>query len=162
MALLLARIATVLLGLLAGAMLLIGVAVVPYWRSLEPLEFSQWFAANSAFIGRLMVPLGTLATSSIIVAAVVARAKRAAGWPWLVVAAGFAAFIAAIYPLYYAEANAALGAQSLPSDAVVAELGRWQFWHWCRGAAGLLAFVCALAGASSPTQGSAASREGGA
>src|SRR5882724_8207910 len=47
-----------LLGLLAGAMLLIAFAVAPFWQSLPPAEFRAWFAANAFRIGRLMIPLG--------------------------------------------------------------------------------------------------------
>ena len=60
--------AAFLLGLLTGAMLLIGVSLVPYWSSLEPLEFSRWFSAHSGLIGRLMVPLGALATVTVVLA----------------------------------------------------------------------------------------------
>ena len=37
----------ILLGLFAGAMLLIGYAFVGYWQSLDPREFLNWFAAHS-------------------------------------------------------------------------------------------------------------------
>src|SRR5437870_1934362 len=43
-----------LLGLLAGSMLLIALAVAPFWQSLPPAEFRAWFAAHAFRIGRLM------------------------------------------------------------------------------------------------------------
>src|SRR5262245_47092232 len=46
------------LGLLAGGMLVIGVAFVSFWKSLSPSDFQAWFASYSHLIGRLMVPLG--------------------------------------------------------------------------------------------------------
>ena len=46
------------LGLLAGGMLVIGVSFVSFWRSLSPAEFQAWFASHSHLIGRLMIPLG--------------------------------------------------------------------------------------------------------
>jgi hypothetical protein len=140
----LTQLATFLLGLLTGAMLLIGVALVPYWGSLEPLEFSQWFAAHSSLVGRLMVPLGSLATVSVVVAASLARARRLPSWRWLAVAAVSALLIASIYPLYYTSANAALGSGTLAPAEVTAELARWRFWHWLRTAAGAVAFVAAI------------------
>jgi hypothetical protein len=141
---LLTQLAALLLGLLSGAMLLIGVALVPYWSALEPLEFSRWFAAYSPLIGRLMVPLGSLATVSVVLAAALARSRRLPSWPWLAVAAVSALFIAAIYPLYYTSANAALGSGTLAPDAVTAELARWRSWHWARTFAAGVPFVAVI------------------
>ena len=46
------------LGLLAGGMLVIGVALVRFWQSLAPSDFQAWFAAHAHLVGRLMIPLG--------------------------------------------------------------------------------------------------------
>src|SRR5207249_11722766 len=62
-----------LLGLLAGAMLLIALAVTPFWQSLPPAEFRVWFAANAFRIGRLMIPLGAAAAIAALAAALAAR-----------------------------------------------------------------------------------------
>src|SRR5207245_10309694 len=62
-----------LLGLLAGAMLLISLAVAPFWQSLPPAEFRAWFAANAFRIGRLMIPLGAAAALAAVAAALAAR-----------------------------------------------------------------------------------------
>src|SRR5438034_6718542 len=62
-----------LLGLLAGAMLLIALAVAPFWQSLPPAEFRAWFAANAFRIGRLMIPLGAGAAVAALAATFAAR-----------------------------------------------------------------------------------------
>src|SRR3989442_11370139 len=64
--------AAFLLGLLAGAMLLIALAVAPFWQSQPPAEFRAWFAANAFRIGRLMIPLGAAAALAAVVAALAA------------------------------------------------------------------------------------------
>jgi hypothetical protein len=46
----LAVLTAVLVGLLAGAMVLIEVVLVPFWRGLPPAEFRAWFAARSSAI----------------------------------------------------------------------------------------------------------------
>src|SRR5437899_2477688 len=74
-----------LLGLLAGAMLLIALAVAPFWQSLPPAEFRAWFAANAFRIGRLMVPLGAAAALAAVAAALAGR--RAPARPSLLRAA---------------------------------------------------------------------------
>src|SRR5918992_3224736 len=38
-------------GLLTGAMLLIGVSIVGFWKSLTPSEFVSWFASYSSRLG---------------------------------------------------------------------------------------------------------------
>src|SRR5436309_15814128 len=62
-----------LLGLLAGAMLFIALAVAPFWQSVPPAEFRAWFAANAFRIGRLMIPLGAAAAIAALAAALAAR-----------------------------------------------------------------------------------------
>ena len=156
MPLLLTQLAAVLLGLLTGAMLLIGVALVPYWSSLEPLEFSAWFAANVELIRRLMVPLGGLATLSVVLAATLAAVRRLPSWSWLAVAALSALFVAASYPLYYANANAALVSGTLEPSEISALLGRWRFWHWVRTVAGAVAFLATIRACSPRAQSTAA------
>jgi hypothetical protein len=141
---LLIQLAAFLLGLLTGAMLLIGVSLVPYWSSLEPLEFSRWFAAHSGLIGRLMVPLGGLATVTIVLAAGLAAVRRLPGRHWLALSAVSTLFIAAIYPLYYTTANAALGSGTLAPGEITVGLARWRAWHWARIIAGAVAFLAAI------------------
>ena len=148
MSLILNRIAVLLLGHFSGAMLFIAVAMVPYWNSLDPNEFSSWFATNARFIGRLMIPLGGLAVIATVLAAAYAHSRRHPGWRWLGLAALLALLIAAVYPLYYTSANAALGSQTLGPSEIAAELVRWQTWHWARVAAGIAALYCALHGAT--------------
>jgi hypothetical protein len=59
------------LGLLTGGMLVIGVSLVSFWKSLSPTDFQAWFASHSHLIGRLMIPLG-VGGSAVAVAAVIA------------------------------------------------------------------------------------------
>src|SRR5438876_218312 len=62
-----------LAALLAGAMLLIRVVLVPFWQRLAPDAFRDWFRDNSGRIGAVMFPLGGAATLSATAAAVVSR-----------------------------------------------------------------------------------------
>jgi hypothetical protein len=52
------------LGLLAGGMLVIGISFVSFWRSLAASDFQAWFASYSHLIGRLMIPLGAAVSPS--------------------------------------------------------------------------------------------------
>jgi hypothetical protein len=138
----LALVAALALGLLAGAMLLIAVALVPYWTSLEPAEFARWFRDHASLIGRLMIPLGVAAAALTALAAWLARPAPASRW--LLLAAGLATVVGALYPVYFSAANASIASGALAPDEVAAELRRWRTWHAVRTAAGLAAFLAAL------------------
>ena len=150
MASLLAYLAAAALGLLAGAMLLIAVALVPFWADLEPTGFARWFREHSPLLARIMLPLGASATVLAVLAASLARPLSSPHARWLVVAAVLAAAVAAVYPLYFTSANAALAGGALGASEITAELQRWRIWHWVRTAAGVLAFLAALRGLSLP------------
>lgn len=59
------------LGLLAGDMLVIGVAFVSFRSSLSPSDFPAWFASHSHLIGRLMIPLGAGSVAATVATFVV-------------------------------------------------------------------------------------------
>src|SRR5262245_50156254 len=93
------------LGLLAGGMLVIGVSFVSFWKNLPPGDFQAWFASHSHLIGRLMIPLG-VASIAISVAAVIACWFGPPGrrW-WLLIAALSAIGVMATYPIFFAGTN---------------------------------------------------------
>ena len=132
------------LGFLAGGMLVIGVSFVSFWKSLSPGEFQAWFASHSYLIGRLMIPLG-LGGIAVSVAAVVAcwsgpPSRRR----WLLIAALSAIGVMATYPIFFAGTNESFVRGGL-SDAVVRSLlNRWATWHWIRTVLGVASFIAAL------------------
>ena len=146
MASILAQLSILLVGLLTGGMLLIGGGLLPYWQSLEPMEFSRWFGANSRFLAGLMLPLGRAAVIISLLTAIAAWATSHPGARWLTASTFLVLFIAALYAIYYAPANALLGSGSLSPAEVSAELATWRIWHWIRVAAGVAAVVAGLRG----------------
>jgi hypothetical protein len=70
--------ACLVLGLLAGGMLVIGVAFLSFWKSLSPNDSQIWFASYSHLIGRLMLPLGAagIVTTVATLAACWSRSRR--------------------------------------------------------------------------------------
>jgi len=148
-----------LLGLLAGAMLLIALAVAPFWQSLPPAEFRAWFVANAFRIGRLMIPLGAAAALAAVAAALAAR-----GLPTRrshLRAAACALGVAAITLAVNEPANQRFAAPGALGDAETRTLlARWVAWHWVRvalGVGGFLAALRALTG-TRPRSGSAPGR----
>jgi len=131
-----------LLGLLTGAMLVIGVALVSFWRSLSPSDFQVWFAANSHLIGRLMLPLG-IGGLVVSVAAVIAG-WRGSARRWLLISAVSAIGVMITYPLFFAAANETFVRGGLADVAARSLLDRWAAWHWLRTGLGAVSFVAAL------------------
>jgi Na+/H+-dicarboxylate symporter len=142
-------VALVLLGLLAGAMLLIGVAFVGFWQSLDSDSFLNWFAAHADRIGAVMIPLGLAATIASV-------ASAAAAWPagravrtWSLTSAMLAVLVVIVYLVLHAPSNAAFAAGTTPPERVAHELATWARWHWVRFLLGLAAFCTQLLAARS-------------
>lgn len=76
------------LGLFVGAMLTEGFVLVPYWRSLSPEEFFQWYAANDKRLLGFFGPLTTVAALLAVAAAIASLWEGHPGrWPALIAAA---------------------------------------------------------------------------
>src|SRR5262245_56254913 len=60
--------ACLVLGLLAGGMIVIGVSIVGFWKSLPPAEFQAWFASHSHRLGGVMIPLGVVGIAATVAA----------------------------------------------------------------------------------------------
>src|SRR5262245_66237279 len=124
--------ALLLLGLFAGAMLVIGVSFVGYWESLEPSAFLTWFAMHAHRIGGLMLPLGVAATLAALGSAAVAWASRDRSRWWSTVSAVLTVSILVVYFAVHAPRNAAFSAAGMPPERVAGELATWARWHWVR------------------------------
>jgi Domain of unknown function (DUF1772) len=132
-----------LLGLLTGAMLVIGVSLVSFWRGLSPSDFQVWFASHSHLIGRLMIPLG-IGGLAVSVAAAIAGWRSSVARRWLLIAAVSAIGVMVTYPLFFATANETFVRGGLADAAARSLLDRWAAWHWFRTGLGAVGFVAAL------------------
>jgi hypothetical protein len=68
-------------------MLVIGVSLVSFWKSLSPSDFQAWFASHSHLIGRVMIPLGAGGVAVTVAAAVACWRGKTPGRGWLLIAA---------------------------------------------------------------------------
>ena len=143
-----AHLAVITLGLSAGAMLAEGAILVPYWRSLPPASFLQWYAANAALLLDFFAPLETGSGVCVVVAAALYQYQRRRGRGLLTTAAVLAVAVLAFFPLYFQSVNASFAAGTIGLDHVAAELSTWALWHWFRIALGVSAFVAALLGSN--------------
>jgi hypothetical protein len=132
------------LGLLAGGMLVIGVSFIGFWRSLSPSDFQAWFAAHSYLIGRLMLPLGVGGVVVTVGAVVACWRGPATCRRWLLIAGLAVVGVMVTYPIFFAATNQAFERGGLADSAVRALLDRWVTWHWFRTGLGTLGFFAAL------------------
>ena len=140
----------VAVGLLAGALSLEGLVLVPYWRSLRPDAFADLHAGFAPLLYRFFAPL-TAAATSIALASGLAVAGQAERTPadWSTVASsGLAVSLLAFYRLYFHAANKRLPvlAAARSDAALSAELCRWQRIHLARTVVSVAAFVLATLG----------------
>ncbi len=136
--------ATTLFGLLAGGMTLLAAGLVPYWRTLEPAEFTQAFAISLPTVAGTMIVLTILATASMVLAAGLALWKKLPGRVWLTVGAVATVIMLVTVPLYFGAANPLLAGGTLSAEAITAELATWQQMHWFRTIVGILGLFCAV------------------
>jgi Anthrone oxygenase len=132
------------LGLLAGCMLVIGVSLVSFWKSLSPSDFQAWFASHSHLVGRLMIPLGAAGIAMTVAAVVACWRRSATGRRWLLIAAVSTLGVMVTYPLFFQGANEAFVRGGLSDSAARFLLDRWAAWHWIRTGLGAFGFVAAL------------------
>ena len=138
------QIATVLLGFLAGALLLLALGLVPYWQALDPASFVPIFRDNSAHIASFMMPLGFSATGLTWLALGLAMWKKTPSRNWLIAASVCALCMLATFPIYFSGANAALAEGAVPVAEISHALSQWQTVHWVRTIAAIAGCVCAL------------------
>jgi hypothetical protein len=130
-------------GLLSGAMLLIGISIVGFWKSLTPSDFISWFASHSSRLGIIMIPLGTITLLLSLAAVAVSWRSRSKQRQWAMIAALCALCVMLSYPVFFAGANASFIAGGLSDLAVRALLDQWALWHWGRALLGLAGFLAA-------------------
>ena len=132
--------------MLAGAMLLIRVVLLPFWQRQSPDAFRDWFRANAGRIGAVMFPLGGAATLSATAAAVVSRDVPRAQRCTLILAAACTVGVTAVTVVVNEPANEQFVGSELPIDETPALLTRWRRWHNVRVLLGAGAAIYAARG----------------
>jgi hypothetical protein len=117
-------------GALAGAMTVIRLVLVPFWRRSVSSEFKPWFVENAPRLRALMVPLGAVAAASTTANALIVRRRRA------VLAAATAVGVGVVTVAVNEPLNARFAG---PDPVDPADLDRWVRWHDVRVALGLIA-----------------------
>jgi len=111
-----------------GAMALIGLVLVPFWKASEPQVFLEWFTTYSKNIGSFMVPFGPGVLILAVIAFLWNRGNRILwGLTVLLTLANILYF-----PIYYMPTNSSFAEQAIPLSDVGEELNTWLCYHWQR------------------------------
>ena len=135
-----ALLATLALGLTAGALLAEGGVLIPWWRTLAPEAFLAWYAANTSRLFWFFGPLETVSAVLVIVAAILVRGRS------FVAATLLSLGVLALFPLYFQRTNASFESATIAPADLPAELARYACWHALRIAMGIAAFAAAILG----------------
>jgi len=135
-----ALLATVALGLTAGALLAEAAVIIPWWRTLSADAFFAWYAANTSRLFQFYGTLETVAVLLVLVAAVVVRDRN------FVIALVLSLAVLAMFPLYFQRANESFESATIAAAELPAVLARYAAWHWVRTSVGIAAFTAAVFG----------------
>lgn len=130
----------IVLGLTAGAMLTEAVILVPFWLSLSPPDFFDWYAKNQAALVNYYSPLEIWSAVLALVSSLLMLVTKQEGKWSMVAATLFSIFVILTFFVFFKDANAAFNARSIPNDKLSLALTTWGNWQWFRVGLGIIAF----------------------
>lgn len=134
----------VLLGVTAGAMLTEAAILVPYWQSVTPEVFFDWYGGNAPRLVDFYSPLEVGSAVAALACAILASSTSRPGarsW-WL--ATVLSLLVIATFFIYFQDVNAAFAERAIAADALSDTLRTWGQWQWGRVALGLGAFAASI------------------
>lgn len=137
-------ITVIVLGLTSGAMLTEAVIIVPFWLSLSPPEFFDWYEKNQAALVNYYSPLEIWsAILALLTSGIMLFTKQEGKWS-MVASTLFSIFVILTFFIFFKDANAAFNARSIPGDKLSLAITTWGNWQWFRVGLGLIAFSLGL------------------
>ncbi|SCB37065.1 DUF1772 domain-containing protein [Rhizobium hainanense] len=127
----------------AGVMLMIGVTLGGYWRSLPAPDFLDWFSQNGQFITRT-IPLVVAPTLIGLIGSLWSGWGEATARAYWIGAAVCIAAVLAVTLAWFLPTNAQFASKSIPVDQVPARLDTWLMIHDVRIALAAIASVLGI------------------
>jgi hypothetical protein len=140
------EVSVALLGILAGAMLMVGVSIVGYWQSLEASVFVDTFGEHALRVNSLIVPLTIVAVLTTALTAAGTWITQAPNRAWFVAAAALVVAAGLLHPLYFMKAQDALSASGAAPEKITEFLSSWRNWQWLRVGLCFAALVASIRG----------------
>lgn len=134
----------VLLGVTAGAMLAEAAVLVPYWHSLAPVDFFDWYSANASLLVDFYSPLEIASAVVALVCAVIYSLQSRPGARLWWVAAILSIVVIAMFFAYFKDANAGFLNRTIADESLAEALATWGRWQWARVGVGCAAFAASV------------------
>ncbi len=137
-------ITVLVLGLTAGAMLTEAVIIVPFWLSLSPTEFFDWYAKNQAALVHYYSPLEIWSMILTVVTSFLLLITKQDGKLSMVASAVLSILVIATFFIFFKDANASFNTRSIANDKLTLAITIWGNWQWLRVGLGIAAFIFGL------------------
>lgn len=132
------------LGVTAGAMFTEATILVPFWKTLNPLDFYNWYENNQKSLVDFYSPLEIISAFLSLVSFLVFYFKKHSG-KWFMGLATFSSILVILtFFIFFKDANASFIAKSVPNNDLPGALATWANWQWFRVGLGFLSFVAGL------------------
>ncbi|WP_061250025.1 DUF1772 domain-containing protein [Leptospira alstonii] len=137
-------ITVLVLGLTAGAMLTEAVIIVPFWLSLSPTEFFDWYAKNQAALVNYYSPLEIWSTILTVVTSILLLITKQEGKWSMAASTVLSIIVIATFFIFFKDANANFNTRSIANDKLTLAITTWGNWQWLRVGLGIAAFIFGL------------------
>jgi hypothetical protein len=131
--------ATFFLGLFAGSLMLEGLVLVPFWRTLEPNEFFKLHHQFGQRLFRYFAPITTVGAILPLVSTLLRPTGTHALHRWVAALLGLVVLLS--FPLFFRNANAEFAKRLVSDDELPQALQRWASVHAARTVVALIAFL---------------------
>lgn len=137
-------ITVLVLGVTAGAMLTEAAIIVPFWLSISPPEFFDWYAKNQAALVNYYSPLEIWSTILALLTSILMFITKQEGKWSMVASTVFSILVILTFFVFFKDANSAFNARSIANDKLSLAITTWGNWQWFRVGLGLAAFSFGL------------------
>ncbi|PJZ76328.1 DUF1772 domain-containing protein [Leptospira neocaledonica] len=137
-------ITVLVLGLTAGAMLTEAVIIVPFWLSLSPTEFFDWYSKNQAALVNYYSPLEIWSVILTLVTSILLLITKQEGKLPMVASTVLSILVIVTFFIFFKDANASFNTRSIAHDKLASAIITWGNWQWLRVGLGIAAFIFGL------------------
>ena len=133
-----------ILGMFLGTQICEGFLFVPYWKSMKPKDFFEFYKAFGRKIHQFYEPLTIVATIIPVLAAMYAVTNNINGFILSLLMGIFTIIFFSTFFIYFKQANKSFAEASISDKELPNELNRWGKWHWFRVGLESIAFIFSL------------------
>lgn len=115
-----------------GSQITEGCLLLPYWKSLSPTQFYEYYSKFGPTIGQFYTILTIIAALIPIALSVYCFSKKSRGLLFAIASSCCAIIFVASFYVYFKGANQQFIDAALNTDQLQSELIAWGNWHWGR------------------------------